>query len=131
MLVDVPMVAPDPVVTPPTPPISTSFSSVDQIERVDAKQEIREWQQNVRDLWQPILPDGRSLPAGAARDGQRLPSNIVGISVRGPDTEITAQGLISWTRARMAGKTPRLPQDVAISNFDHQNIFSRDLLFNV
>lgn len=131
MLVDVPMVAPGPVVTPPTPPISTNFSAFDRIETVDAKQEIQEWQQNVMDLWQPILPDGRSLPAGAASGGQRLPSSIVGISVRGPDTEITAQGLISWTRAWMAGKISRLPQDVAISNFDHQNIFSRDLLFNV
>ncbi|KIK43231.1 hypothetical protein CY34DRAFT_11890 [Suillus luteus UH-Slu-Lm8-n1] len=112
MLVDVPMVAPGPVVTPPTPPISTNFSAFDQIET-------------------PILPDGRSLPAGAASGGQHLPSSIVGISVRGPDTEITAQGLISWTRAQMAGKIPRLPQDVAISNFNHQNIFSRDLLFNV
>ncbi|KAG0691601.1 hypothetical protein DFH29DRAFT_1010674 [Suillus ampliporus] len=52
-------------------------------------------------------------------------------SFGGPDTKITAQGLIAWTQAWMAGKVPCLPHNITISDFNHQNIFSPDILFNV
>jgi hypothetical protein len=114
---------------PPQPPASPSPIQVDS-EPLDATLQVQEWQQTVSGLWEPVLPDGRSLPAGSSQRLQAQ-SSMVRVSVSGPDTETTAQGLISWARATMAGTTPRLPQGVAISDFDYRNILSPSLIFNV
>ncbi|KAG1879201.1 hypothetical protein F4604DRAFT_1679618 [Suillus subluteus] len=46
------------MIAPPVPLALTGSQVSDQIEQLNMIQEIQEWQQMIRDFWQPILPDG-------------------------------------------------------------------------